>query len=559
MPGRNFLFVPGPTNVPDRILRAMHVPQEDHRSSSFPDLTIPLLRDLRKIFKTETGQVIIFPGTGTGGWEAALVNTLSPGDKVLMVETGHFATLWRAMADRLKLDVEFIPGDWRHGAKPEDIAAHLAKDKSHAIKAVMVVHNETSTGVTSRIPDIRKAIDSARHPALLLVDTISSLGSIEYDHDGWGVDVTVSCSQKGLMLPPGLAFVSVSEKAWAHAEKAKNAAFYFNFKKERENQVKNQTAFIPTVSLIIGLQEVIKMLKAEGLEKIFARQGQLARAMREGMQAAGLSLFPKESPSDALTAVSAPDGVDGQAIYKNLRVQYGITAAGGQDHLKGKIFRLSHMGYADRFDVITAMAATEMVLKGLGHPVKLGSGVNLIAGATTLTMAGGNDVVADTGNVLATAGTPVVLGTSDGVAPALGNLTLNGIPDALNGDGAAGGTLQVPANGFTIDLTFFDASGIDVSRTVISANATVGTFGLTYDASNATTGTVTFTSLTLVSGATQTPISLCAPQPTQSSTTTGGGLAQTGTNLTWLLVTAVALILVGAATVLVLSRRRAHE
>jgi len=218
-------------------------------------------------------------------------------------------------------------------------------------------------------------IVKAHDQTILVVDAITALGVFDIKTDAWGLDVVITGSQKALMLPPGLAFVSVSEKAWGHADKAKNAAFYFNFKKERENQVKNQTAFTPTVSLIIGLQEVIKMLKAEGLEKIFARQGQLARAMREGMQAAGLALFPKESPSDALTAVSAPDGVDGQAIYKNLRVQYGITAAGGQDHLKGKIFRLSHMGYADRFDVITAMAATEMVLKGLGHPVKLGSGV----------------------------------------------------------------------------------------------------------------------------------------------------------------------------------------
>jgi aspartate aminotransferase-like enzyme len=210
---------------------------------------------------------------------------------------------------------------------------------------------------------------------ILVVDAITALGVFDIKTDAWGLDVVVTGSQKALMLPPGMAFVSVSDKAWALADKAKNAAFYFNFKKERENQVKNQTAFTPTVSLIVGLQEVFKMLKAEGLDNIFARQGRLARAMREGVQAAGLTLFPKESPSDALTAVCAPEGIDGQAIYKNLRVQYGMTAAGGQDHLKGKIFRLSHMGYADTFDVIAALAATEMVLKGLGHPVQLGSGV----------------------------------------------------------------------------------------------------------------------------------------------------------------------------------------
>jgi aspartate aminotransferase-like enzyme len=210
---------------------------------------------------------------------------------------------------------------------------------------------------------------------ILVVDAITALGVFDLKTDAWGLDVVITGSQKALMLPPGMAFVSVSEKAWQLADKAKNAAFYFNFRKERENQAKNQTAFTPAVSLIIGLQEVFRMMKAEGLENMFARQGRLAQATREGIKAAGLTLFPKESPSDALTAVCAPDGVDGQAIYKNLRVQYGMTAAGGQDHLKGKIFRLSHMGYTDTFDVIAALAATEMVLKGLGHPVRLGSGV----------------------------------------------------------------------------------------------------------------------------------------------------------------------------------------
>ena len=207
------------------------------------------------------------------------------------------------------------------------------------------------------------------------MDAITALGVFDIQTDAWGVDVVITGSQKALMLPPGLAFVSVSEKAWQMADKAKNAAFYFNFKKERESQVKNQTAYTPAVSMILGLQEVLRMLKAEGLEHVFLRQTRLAHAMREGAKAAGLSLFPKESPSDALTAICSPDGVDGQAIYKNLRVQYGMTAAGGQDHLKGKIFRLSHMGYMDSFDVITALAAVEMVLKGLGHSVKLGSGV----------------------------------------------------------------------------------------------------------------------------------------------------------------------------------------
>jgi len=239
---------------------------------------------------------------------------------------------------------------------------------------VYVQASETSTGVSHDVKALGEILKSYEN-TILVVDAITALGVFDIKTDAWGLDVVITGSQKALMLPPGMAFVSVSEKAWALADKAKNAAFYFNFKKERESQTKNQTAYTPTVSLIIGLQEVFRMMKAEGLDNMFARQGRLAHAMREGVKAAGMTLFPKESPSDALTAVCAPDGVDGQAIYKNLRVQYGMTAAGGQDHLKGKIFRLSHMGYADSFDVITALAATEMVLKGLGHPVKLGSGV----------------------------------------------------------------------------------------------------------------------------------------------------------------------------------------
>jgi aspartate aminotransferase-like enzyme len=239
---------------------------------------------------------------------------------------------------------------------------------------VYVQASETSTGVAHDIKALAEVVKPYGE-TILVVDAITALGVFDIKTDEWGIDVVVTGSQKALMLPPGLAFVSVSDKAWQLADKAKNTAFYFNFKKEQENQLKDQTAYTPAVSLIIGLQEVLKMMKAEGLEGLFRRQALLAKAMREGMQSAGLALFPKESPSDALTAVLAPEGVDGQAIYKNLRVQYGMTAAGGQDHLKGKIFRLSHMGYMDRFDIIMAVAAVEMVLKGLGHPVKLGSGV----------------------------------------------------------------------------------------------------------------------------------------------------------------------------------------
>jgi aspartate aminotransferase-like enzyme len=255
---------------------------------------------------------------------------------------------------------------------PQAVADALKKDP--AIKAVYVQASETSTGVahdTKALADIVKP----REGTIFVVDAITALGVFDLKTDAWGLDVVVTGSQKALMLPPGLAFASVSEKAWQMADKAKNGAFYFNFKRERESQIKNQTAYTPAVSMILGLQEVLRILKAEGLEAVFARHGRLAQAMREGVKAAGLPLFPKQSPSDAVTAISVPDGVDGQAVYKNLRVQYGITAAGGQDHLKGKIFRVSHMGYVDSFDVIMTVAAVEMVLKGMGHPVKLGSGV----------------------------------------------------------------------------------------------------------------------------------------------------------------------------------------
>jgi aspartate aminotransferase-like enzyme len=288
------------------------------------------------------------------------------------VNGGKFGERWGKICKSFGVQATEIKVEWGHAVNPQQVADALKSDSS--IKAVYVQASETSTGVSHDVKSLGEIVK--RHEnTILVVDAITALGVFDIKTDAWGLDVVITGSQKALMLPPGMAFVSVSDKAWAMADKAKNAAFYFNFKKERENQTKNQTAFTPTVSLIIGLQEVFKMMKAEGLENMFARQGQLAHAMRDGMKAAGLALFPKESPSDALTTVLAPDGVDGQAVYKNLRVKYGITAAGGQDHLKGKIFRLSHMGYADRFDVITAVAATEMVLKGLGHPVKLGSGV----------------------------------------------------------------------------------------------------------------------------------------------------------------------------------------
>lgn len=368
---KRYLLAPGPTPVPPEVLLAMARPMIHHRAPEFDKLFAEVRDGLKWLFQTRN-DVLMLAASGTGGMEGSVSNFLSPGDKALTINGGKFGERWTKLCKTFGAQVTEIKVEWGHAVNPQMIADALKKDPG--IKAVYVQASETSTGVAHDVKTLAQIV-KAHGDTILVVDGITALGVFDIKTDDWGIDVLITGSQKALMLPPGLAFVSVSDKAWQLADKAKNAAFYFNFKKERENQQKNQTAFTPAVSLIIGLQEVLKMLKADGLDAVFSRQAGMAHAMREGVKAAGLALFPKESPSDALTAVSAPEGVDGQAVYKNLRVQYGITAAGGQDHLKGKIFRVSHMGYMDRFDVITAVAAIEMVLKGLGHPVKLGSGV----------------------------------------------------------------------------------------------------------------------------------------------------------------------------------------
>lgn len=368
---KRYLLAPGPTPVPPEVLLAMARPMIHHRAPEFDKLFAEVRDGLKWLFQTRN-DVLMLAASGTGGMEGSVSNFLTPGDKALTINGGKFGERWTKLCKTFGAQVTEIKVEWGHAVNPQMVADALKKDPG--IKAVYVQASETSTGVAHDVKTLAQIV-RAHEDTILVVDAITALGVFDLKVDDWGIDVVITGSQKALMLPPGLAFVSVSEKAWQVADKAKNAAFYFNFKKERENQQKNQTAFTPAVSLIIGLQEVLKMLKAEGLDAVFGRQAAMAHAMREGIKAAGLALFPKESPSDALTAISAPDGIDGQAVYKNLRVQYGITAAGGQDHLKGKIFRVSHMGYMDRFDVITAVAAIEMVLKGLGHPIKLGSGV----------------------------------------------------------------------------------------------------------------------------------------------------------------------------------------
>ncbi|HET6674425.1 MAG TPA: alanine--glyoxylate aminotransferase family protein [Nitrospiraceae bacterium] len=368
---KRYLLAPGPTPVPPEVLLAMAKPMIHHRAPEFDKLFGEVREDLKWLFQTRH-DVLILASSGTGGMEGAVSNFLSPGDKAISVNGGKFGERWTKLCKTFGVQVHEIKVEWGRAVDPQAVADQLKKDPS--IKAVYVQASETSTGVAHDVKALAEIVKS-HEETILVVDAITALGVLDLKTDAWGLDVVVTGSQKALMLPPGLAFVSASEKAWRLAEKAKNAAFYFNLKKERDSQQKNQTAYTPAVSLILGLKEVLSILKGEGLEAIFARHASLARAMREGAQAAGLALFPKERPSDALTAIAAPDGIDGQAVYKNLRTQYGMTAAGGQDHLKGKIFRISHMGYVDSFDVITALAAVEMVVKGLGFSVKLGSGV----------------------------------------------------------------------------------------------------------------------------------------------------------------------------------------
>ncbi|HKJ51235.1 MAG TPA: aminotransferase class V-fold PLP-dependent enzyme, partial [Gammaproteobacteria bacterium] len=343
--GRHFLQIPGPTNVPDRVLRAMGMPTRDHRGPDFPALTHEIIDGLKAVFKT-TADVVIYPSSGTGAWEAALVNTLSPGDRVLMFETGQFATLWRGIATDLGLEVEFVAGDWRHGVDPTALEARLAEDSGHTIKAVAAVHNETSTGVTSRIGEIRRAIDNAGHPALLLVDTISSLGSIDYRHDEWGVDVTVAGSQKGLMLPPGLSFNAISARALAASETSTLPAAYWRWQPMLDNNAKGYFPYTPATNLLYALREALAMLHEEGLEQIFARHRRHGEATRRAVHAWGLEILcaNPEEYSDALTAVLLPDGQDADRLRELILERHNMSLGTGLGKLQGRVFRIGHLG-----------------------------------------------------------------------------------------------------------------------------------------------------------------------------------------------------------------------
>jgi len=371
--GHHFLQIPGPSPVPERVLRAMNKQVIDHRGPEFGKLGMEVLEGCRAIFQT-TEPVIIYPSSGTGAWEAAIVNTLSPGDEVLMVETGHFAMLWRQMAERWGLRVDFIPGDWRHGADPLAITSRLEDDRKHSIKAVMVVHNETSTGATSRIAEIRNAIDGAHHPALLLVDTISSLGSIEYRHDEWGVDVSVSCSQKGLMLPPGLGFTATSRKALAASKTNKMPRSYWDWAEMLKHNAVGYFPYTPPTTLLYGLREAIDILLEEGLSAVFARHQRLAVATRAAVKAWGLEVLCQEPSeySPVLTAVLMPDGHDAETFRKIVFDKYNMSLGTGLSRLAGKVFRIGHLGECTDLVLMAALSGVEMGLADAGVPYRAG-------------------------------------------------------------------------------------------------------------------------------------------------------------------------------------------
>lgn len=378
-PGRHFLQIPGPSTVPDRILRAIDFPTMDHRSPEFGELGLRALNGIKPIFGT-TGDVIIYPASGTGAWEAALVNTLSPGDRVLMCETGQFAWLWQRLALRLGLDPEIIETDWRQAADSVAIEARLRADTDHEIKAVCVVHNETSTGCTSNIAAVRAAIDHSAHPALLMVDTISSLGSVDYRHDDWGVDVTIGGSQKGLMLPPGLSFNAISEKAKAAAQTAQLPRSYWDWD---EMVAANRTGFFPytpATNLIYGLVEALDMLHEEGLEAVYARHARHGEATRLAVQGWGLEVLCRvpEHYSPVLTAVMMPEGHSADALRGLIHTELNMSLGNGLGRLQDKVFRIGHLGDFNDLMLLGTLSGIEMGLARAGVPHKKGGAQSAI-------------------------------------------------------------------------------------------------------------------------------------------------------------------------------------
>jgi alanine-glyoxylate transaminase/serine-glyoxylate transaminase/serine-pyruvate transaminase len=373
MPGRHFLQIPGPTPVPDRVTQKISQPVIDHRGPEFQKLGHRLLESVKSIFKT-TNPVIIYPSSGTGAWEAALVNTLSPGDKVLMFETGQFATLWHKMAEKLGLKPTFIPSDWRIGADAAVIGACLAEDRNHEIKAVCVVHSETSTGCVSHIDEVRRAMDAANHPALLMVDTISSLASIDYRHDEWKVDVTVGGSQKGFMLPAGLAFTAVSQKALKAADHAKLPNGYWDWKEMLTANERGFFPYTPATNLFYGLEEAIKMLHEEGLDAVFARHARHGEACRRAVKAWGLELLCRDPKyySPTVTTVLMPEGHNADHFRAVILEHFNMSLGAGLNKVAGKVFRIGHLGDTNDLTILGALSGVEMGLELAGVPHKKG-------------------------------------------------------------------------------------------------------------------------------------------------------------------------------------------
>ena len=377
MPGRNFLFVPGPTNVPERILRAMDRAMEDHRSSAFPELAAGLFRDLKQVFKTATGQAFIFPATGTGGWEAALVNTLSPGDRLIAPRYGQFSHLWIALAQRHGLRVDIIDVEWGEGAPADRIGEILSQDKPHEIKGVLIVHNETATGVTSDVGAVRGAMDAAQHPALLYVDGVSSIGSIDFRMDEWKVDLAITGSQKGLMLPAGLGIVCASPKALAARERAKCPRVFFDFGDQIRANATGYFPYTPSIPMLYGLRESLAILGEQGLDAIFARHHRLADGVRAAVRAWGLKLCAKAPQwySDTVSAIMVPEGTNGADVIDVAFRRYNLALGAGLARMAGKLFRIGHLGDLNELMLLGAIAGAEMAMRDVGILVVPGAGV----------------------------------------------------------------------------------------------------------------------------------------------------------------------------------------
>ena len=377
MPGYNHLFIPGPTNMPERIRRACDRGLQDMRAPDFPDFVRPLLADLKQIFKTETGQVFVFNGSGTGGWEAAIANTLSPGDKVLTSVFGQFSMLWVDMCERFGLDVHSIDCTWGEGAPVEQYAEILKADTNHEIKAVLVCHNETATGVTSDVAAVRQALDDAGHPALLMVDGVSSIASIDFRMDEWGVDVAVTGSQKGLMMPTGLAVVAVSQRALEMRHSAQLPCTYFAFEDQMRFNEQGFFPYTPATTLLYGLRESVNMLLEEGLENVFARHHRVAQGVRRAVHAWGLELCARrpELYSDTVSAILVPEHVDSTDIVRHAYHRYNLSLGGGLTKVKGRVFRIGHLGDMNELMLLTAISGAEMALRDCGVMVEPGSGV----------------------------------------------------------------------------------------------------------------------------------------------------------------------------------------